>query len=204
MPRPLAPVTLAGRHVRLEPLSCDHAEALTAAANEDRSTYGLTPVPDTVAAMREYIDHALDGRARCDLLPFAQVAVAGGRVVGSTRYLDLQWHRGLDTPDELEIGATWLAASAQRTGINTEAKYLLLQYAFGQLGVWRVAICTDARNTRSRTAIERIGATFEGVLRNHRVAWDTAEPTPRQTAVYSIIDEEWPGVAARLREKLDR
>jgi N-acetyltransferase len=202
MPRPLAPVTLTGRHVRLEPLILEHAPALSAAANADRSTYSLTPVPDSVAAMRAYIEHLLADRDAARVLPFCQVDVTTGQAVGCTRYLDLQWWRGRHDPDEVEIGGTWLAASAQRTGINTEAKYLLLRHAFEQLGVWRVAICTDARNRRSREAIERIGASFEGVLRNHRLVADAVEPTPRQTAVYSIIDDEWPAVSTRLREKL--
>ena len=86
--------------------------------------------------------------------------------------------------------------------MNTEAKYLLLQYAFEQLGVWRVAICTDARNARSRTAIERIGATFEGVLRNHRLVADADGPSPRQTAVYSITEDEWPAVEQDLAARI--
>jgi N-acetyltransferase len=204
MPRPLEPVTLTGRHVRLEPLTLEHTEELVVAANADRSTFDLTPVPDSIATMKAYIEHALAGHERCELLPFAQVAVASGTVVGSTRLLDLQWRRARDHPDEVEIGSTWLSASAQRSGINTEAKHLLLQYAFEDLGVWRVAICTDARNDRSRRAIERIGATYEGVLRNYRVRYDTPSPSPRDTAVYSIIADEWPTVSARLREKLDR
>jgi RimJ/RimL family protein N-acetyltransferase len=204
MPRPLAPVTLAGRHVRLEPLTLEHAAGLTAAANIDRSTYALTPVPDSVEAMNAYIEQLLADRDAARVVPFCQVDVITGRPVGCTRYLDLQWWRRRQEPDEVEIGGTWLAASAQRTGINPEAKYLLLRHAFEQLGVWRVAICTDARNARSREAIERIGATFEGVLRNHRLVADAGEPAPRQTAVYSIIDDEWATVSARLREKLDR
>ena len=106
-------------------------------------------------------------------------------------------------PDEVEIGGTWLAAPAQRTGINTEAKLLLLNHAFDTLDVWRVAICTDADNTRSRRAIERIGAQFEGVLRNHRPKYNTATPRPRNTAVHAIVREDWPTVRDRLRRRLD-
>ena len=104
--------------------------------------------------------------------------------------------------DELEIGGTWLASTAQRTAINTEAKYLLLSHAFETIGVWRVAICTDARNERSRTAILRIGATFEGVLRNHRMRYNTPQPEPRDSAVYSITDGEWPAVRQLLERRL--
>lgn len=204
MPRPIPTVTLVGGHVRLEPLSVDHAAALTAAANEDRSTYGLTPVPNDVPTMQAYIAHLLDDRANSRGLPFAQIAVATGEPVGCTRYLDPHWWRAKDAPDEVEIGGTWLARSAQQTAINTEAKLLLLEHAFDEFGVWRVQVCTDARNERSRTAIERIGATFEGVLRNHRVRHDAPEPAPRQTAVYSIVEDEWPAVRTALRQKLDR
>jgi RimJ/RimL family protein N-acetyltransferase len=196
MPAPLAPVTLTGRHVRLEPLSLDHVDGLAAAAAVDRSTYGLAPVPDGVDGARAFVQTALAGHAAGLFLPFAQIDVTTDRVVGSTRYLDLQYWTGSSTPNAVEIGSTWLAADAQRTGINTDAKFLLLQYAFDELGVWRVQICTDARNARSRTAIERIGATFEGILRNFRVASDSGGP--RQTAVFSVVADEWPSVRDRL------
>jgi RimJ/RimL family protein N-acetyltransferase len=112
--------------------------------------------------------------------------------------LDLRWWRGRRQPDEVEIGGTWLSAPEQRTPINTEAKLLLLRYAFEQLGAWRVAICTDADNARSRTAILRLGATYEGILRNHRLRYNATPPQPRNTAVYSIIDREWPSVGEHL------
>jgi RimJ/RimL family protein N-acetyltransferase len=202
VPEPLPTVTLTGRHVRLEPLSIDHAEALAAAAAVDRSTFDLSPVPDGLDATRAYIDALLEGHARGVVLPFAQRQLDTGDVVGCTRYLDLQWWRGRAEPDEVEIGGTWLGAAAQRTAINTEAKYLLLGYAFEELDVWRVAICTDARNQRSRDAIMRIGASFEGLLRNHRVRSDADSPSPRQTALYSIVDDEWPDVKRALEQRL--
>jgi RimJ/RimL family protein N-acetyltransferase len=204
MPQPLEPVTLTGRHVRLEPLSRNHVAALTDAATADRSTFGLTPVPDDQQSMQRYVDQLLAGYEEGLVLPFCQVETATGQAMGCTRYLDLQWWRGRPEPDEVEIGGTWLGAAAQRTGVNTEAKFLLLRHAFETIGVWRVAICTDARNERSRRAIERIGGTFEGVLRNHRVVADAAEPSPRQTAVYSITDDEWPTISDALLAKLDR
>ncbi len=141
------------------------------------------------------------------MLPFAQRDLGSGAVVGCTRFLYPYWWRGRTDPDEVEIGGTWLGADAQRTPINTEAKLLLLTHAFETFGVWRVSICTDERNTRSRTAIERIGATFEGVQRSHRVrSGDFGNPSgeviARNTAVYSIVASEWPavrdGLAARL------
>ena len=202
MPTPLRPITLAGRHVVLAPLARDHVDGLVAAASIDRSTYGLTWVPDGRDAMTAYVDQLLAEHAAAKVLPFVQIDARTGEPVGCTRYLDLQWWSGSDIPDELEIGGTWLAASAQRTAINTEAKRLLLGYAFDDLDVWRVAICTDADNVQSRTAIERLGAVFEGVLRNHRSKYNTATPQARDTAVYSIVRDEWPTVRAGLDAKL--
>ncbi len=203
MPGPLDTVTLTGRHVRLEPLSVDHADAMTTAAGIDRSTFDLTWVPEGSDAMRTYIEGLLDDHAAARVLPFAQRRLDTGDVVGCTRYLDPHWWRGRPEPDEIEIGGTWLGAAAQRTAVNTEAKYLLLRHAFEVLDVWRVAICTDARNRRSRDAIERIGGSFEGVLRNHRLRADTDRPSPRQTAVYSIIVGEWPDVKRALEARID-
>ncbi len=198
MPSPLRPVTLTGVHVQLELLSLDHVGSLVDAASIDRSTYRWTDVPDGPASMTRYVEKLLGDHAHAQVLPFAQRRLDTGEVVGCTRYLDLKWQRGRVEPDEVEIGGTWLAATAQRTAINTEAKLLLLTHAFEGLGVWRVAICTDARNEQSRTAIARIGATFEGVLRNHRLRYNTPAPTPRDTAVYSVIDSEWPAVKLKL------
>ena len=202
MPEPLIPVTLVGRSVRLEPLELGHAEQLAQAAAIDRSSYGLAPVPEGVDAMRAYIAGLLDDRDHAKVLPFAQRKLDTDRLVGCTRYLDPHWWSGRAQPDEIEIGGTWLSADAQRTAVNTEAKYLLMSHAFETLGVWRVAICTDAANQRSRDAITRIGASFEGVLRNHRLTANTTRPTPRQTAVYSVIREDWPSVKLGLEARL--
>ena len=203
MPEPLATITLTGRHVQLEPLSIDHVDELVAAAAVDRSTFGLTWVPDSTATMHTYVGELLADHAAARVLPFAQRRLDTGEVVGCTRYLDPHWWRGRREPDEVEIGGTWLGAAAQRTAVNTDAKYLLLGYAFEELDVWRVAICTDARNRRSRDAIERIGGSFEGVLRNHRLRSDTDGPAPRQTAVYSIVVDEWPAVKRTLEARLE-
>lgn len=202
MAEPLPTITLTGRHVRLEPLSLAHAGDLAEAAAVDRSTYGLTWVPDGVESARTYIAGLLDDHANGLVLPFAQVDLRSGRAVGCTRLLDPHWWRGRREPDEVEIGGTWLGAAAQRTPVNTEAKYLLLSHAFDAFDVWRVAICTDARNQQSRDAIERIGATFEGILRNHRLRADTDDPAPRATAVYSITADEWPTVRQALADRL--
>ncbi|MCB0967880.1 MAG: GNAT family N-acetyltransferase [Ilumatobacter sp.] len=202
MPLPLEPTTLEGARVRLEPLSLDHVDDLAEAAGADRSTYGLTWVPDGTSATRDYVSALLADHAAGTVLPFAQIDVASGRAVGCTRYLDMHWWRGRPVPDEVEIGGTWLARSAQGTGINTEAKFLLFRHAFETFGVWRVQIVTDARNARSRGGIESVGASFEGILRNHRLVADADEPSPRQAAVYSVISDEWPVVRDRLLSKL--
>ena len=160
----VAAPTLTGTHVQLEQLSLDFAEELTAAGNEDRSTYGWTPFPPTVDGMQRYITGLLDDQQARIAVPFVQRRLSDGALVGCTRYLRLEWWGGGDLPDEVEIGGTWLAASAQRTPINTEAKYLLLSNAFDTWNVHRVSICTDARNTQSRTAILRIGAIVRGNL----------------------------------------
>lgn len=208
MPPSLHPVpALTGDLVRLEPLERHHVDALVAAASEDRSTYAWTFVPDGVEAMRAYVDKAVEGRATDEFTPFVTVRRADERVVGSTRFFNERWdwsllnpaRQRLDRPDVVEIGATWLAASVQRTAINTEAKLLMLTYAFEELEVHRVCLRTDRRNERSRAAIERLGATFDGVWRADRPG---ADGTVRDTAQYSILPAEWPAIRQRLRDRL--
>src|SRR5262249_9037278 len=151
----LEPITLAGKHVRLEPLTRAHAPALSAAASSgSRETYAFTLVPDDEASAIRYIDEALALHAAGKALPFGTVDAATGRVVGSTRYLNVEFwkwpagsslQRGEDLPDVVEIGSTWLAPAAQRTAINTEAKLLMLEHAFEVWRVHRVSLMTDAR-----------------------------------------------------------
>jgi len=212
-------VTLTGRFVRLEPLTMAHAAGLAAAATE-RSTYAYTWVPDGLAGAEQYIGDALAEEAAGRQLPFATIrldgaggtvvggTVVGGTVVGTTRFMDTApWRWGpegagrqrVGVPDTVEIGSTWLAASAQRSAVNTEAKLLMLGHAFDVWGVHAVRLKTDARNDRSRTAIARLGATFEGVLRAHMPASDG---TVRDTAMFSITAAEWPGVRADLEARL--
>jgi RimJ/RimL family protein N-acetyltransferase len=200
----VAAPTLAGNHVLLEQLRIEFAEELTAAGNEDRSTYGWTPVPPTVEGMQRYIEGLLKDQRERTVVPFVQRRQSDGALVGCTRYLRLEWWGGNELPDEVEIGGTWLAASAQRTAINTEAKYLLLRNAFDQWNVHRVSICTDARNTQSRTAILRVGATFEGILRSHRGSYAPGEENTvaRDSAMYSVTRGEWPAVKASLESRL--
>jgi RimJ/RimL family protein N-acetyltransferase len=200
----VAAPTLTGTHVRLEQLSLNFAEELTAAGNQDRSTYGFTAVPPTVEGMQRYITGLLNDQQVRTAVPFAQRRISDGALVGCTRYLRLEWWAVGDLPVEVEIGGTWLAASAQRTPINTEAKYLLLSNAFDNWNVHRVSICTDARNTQSRTAILRIGAQFEGILRSHRGSYAPGEENivARDSAMYSVIRSEWPAVKHDLEGRL--
>jgi RimJ/RimL family protein N-acetyltransferase len=199
MPALPHPGTLSGEHVLLEPLAAEHAGDLSDAAEGDRSTFGWTTVPDGPGAARTYVALLLDQQARGEIAAFVQRRTDTGSIVGATRFLEPRWPLGRPFPDEVEVGGTWLAATAQRTAINTEAKLLLLGHAFEVWGVQRAAICTDARNARSRTAIERIGARLDGVLRRHRPSAVPGEQRVlRDTAVYSVVDEEWPAVRAQL------
>lgn len=207
----LADVTLSGRRVRLEPLAPSHVEALVVAASESRRTYGLTNVPDGAEAMGRYVQFALAERDRGAAVPFATIDLARGGVVGSTRFMNVEtwtWSTGQraapvpEVPFEAaEIGSTWLAASAQRTAVNTEAKLLMLAHAFDVWRLRRVNLKTDARNVRSRTAIERLGARPDGILRAHMPAFDGGV---RDTALYSILADEWPAVRASLLARLAR
>ena len=199
--KPFEPVVLTGAHVRLEPLAPRHVPGLVAAAAEDRSTYDWTPVPNGEAEILGWVEHAERERESGRMLAFATMTI-DGTVVGSTSFLDPQrWQRSDRAPsfDSIEIGSTWLAASAQRTVVNTEAKLLMLDHAFDVWNVHRVVLNTDARNERSRAAIARIGATFEGVLRSFRMG---VEGTPRDTATFAITAREWPEVRARLVARL--
>jgi N-acetyltransferase len=203
------PVVLEGRHVRLVPLEAGHARDLLAAASGRRETYGFTMVPSDEPSMVGYIESALRDQEAGRALPFATVAKATGRVVGSTRFGNIEFwpwppdnanQRGRDLPDVAEIGWTWLAADVQRTPVNTEAKLLMLTHAFETWRVHRVSLMTDARNERSRNAILRIGARFDGVIRAHRPASDGGI---RDTAAFSILDHEWPMVKQQLHSRLN-
>ncbi|OJX65677.1 MAG: GNAT family N-acetyltransferase [Micrococcales bacterium 73-13] len=186
--------------VRLEPLRADHAEGLALAASGPRDSYGWTavPTPETVAAT---IAAEL---ARPAFRPFVQVDAAGDRIVGHTAYLTPRhWPDGRLLA--IEIGSTWLHPDAQGTAINPAAKLLLLDHAFGVLGVSRVDIKTDARNARARAAILAIGAGFEGVLRSWQPSGAPGEEgLPRDTAMFSITAGEWPRVRERLEARIAR
>jgi RimJ/RimL family protein N-acetyltransferase len=196
---------LSGKLVRLEPLNHSFANALVAASATDPSLYKWSPVPQGKIAVDRYIETALAWRDAGTAFPFAIVRVSDSEVVGSTRFWNLeQWawpegaaRHGRHFPDVCEIGHTWLTRSAIRTGANTEAKLLMLTHAFESWEVLRVCFHTDARNARSRAALERIGGRFEGILRAHRMATDF---TARDSVRYSILAQEWPDVKNRLSQ----
>ena len=196
---------LSGRHVVLEPMRHDHVDDLAAATGGDRSSFAYTRVPDGPDETADYVDWLLRDAADGAAGPFVQRRVSDGRLVGCTRYLHPAWPLERNVPDEVEIGGTWLCADAQRSPINTEAKLLLLTYAFERWSVQRVAICTDARNHRSRAAIERLGAAFEGVLRRHRASTHANDGGRlRDSAMYAVTVDDWPAVRNRLVGLMDR
>lgn len=191
----ILPITLEGQHVRLEPLSPAHEKSLIAAASDGQlwnSTVTIVPDETNMAA---YIGEALQGQAQGVHLPFVIIQKSLGQVVGSTRFYNIdQNNRGV------EIGYTWLAASAQRTSVNTETKLLLLTHAFEVWRCIRVAFITDVLNQQSRTAIVRLGAREEGILRNHMIM---PNGRVRDSVSLSIIESEWPEVKALLEAKLN-
>ena len=190
----LQPIILEGRHVRLVPMTPEHVPALWEAGRDPelwRLTISQVHSEDD---MRAYVDAALRTQSEGAALPFVTTEAATGRVIGSTRFGNVEAaHR------RAEIGWTWIAAPWQRTAVNTEAKYLMLRHAFESLGCVRVELKTDALNERSRNAILRIGAREEGILRKHQI---TEGGRIRDSVYFSIIDDEWPMVKARLEERL--
>ncbi len=191
------PVVLTGKYVRLEPLSVMHVPELTLVGRDPSIwRYMLYGEVTTEAKMEKWVRELLSRKAAGAAQPFAVIHLASGKVAGATRYLEIRpQHRGL------EIGGTWYGVKYQHTAVNTECKYLLLRHAFEKLDAIRVQIKTDTRNQRSRQAIERLGAKFEGVLRNHLILPDG---TYRHSAYYSILDEEWPVVKAHLEKLMER
>jgi N-acetyltransferase len=191
------PVTLAGKYVRLEPMTEEHTAGLAeigiGQSFWDFMLYGRIESADD---MRNWV---LDILSRAKLgtdLPFVAIQLASGRVAGATRYLNI-----LPRDKGLEIGGTWYGTDFQRSAVNTECKYLLLEHAFETLGCIRVQLKTDLRNERSQKAIERIGAVREGILRNHMILPDGRY---RDSVFYSILDREWPAVKIRLAELMGR
>ncbi|MGH3303490.1 MAG: GNAT family N-acetyltransferase [Streptosporangiaceae bacterium] len=196
---------LCSAQVRLEPLRADHAPGLAAASAGDPELYRWTRVPAGQPGAGQYISSAIAARQAGTAAPFAVIRLADKAVIGSTRLWDLHWwdwpaghprHASAD-PDTCEIGHSWLAHSAIRTGVNTEMKRLMLTFAFETWDVQSVCFHTDARNERSRRALARIGARYEGILRGHRLA---ADGQPRDSARFAITAADWPAVRAHLAE----
>ena len=190
----IAPVTLEGALVRLEPLGHEHEAALRLAAQDENIWRVTIDDPRTPGAMRDYVARALEARDAGLAFPFAVYHKGEGRFIGSTRFHSVSF------PDRgVSIGLTWYAPEFWGTGVNTESKYLLLTHAFDRLGCIRVEFNADARNARSRAAILRLGAVEEGTLRSKVVLRDGH----RRDAVYfSILDHEWPAVRARLERSM--
>ena len=187
------PVVLEGESLRLEPLGQQHAQGLY---NRGRHAVDWAYMPRAcfvdLADARQWVDEAL---ADSTQLPFAIIESAKGKIVGSSRYLNIRGeHRAL------EIGWTWLGQDWQRTAVNTETKLLLLSHAFDRLGCIRVEFKTDSRNQRSQDALERIGAKREGVLRNHMIVQGGHY---RDSVFFSVIDSEWPGVRSLLASRVE-
>jgi N-acetyltransferase len=202
---PVLDPLLCGRLVRLEPLHADHAAGLAAAAASDAELYRWTRVPAGVAGASRDIAGAIAARQAGTAAPFAVVRLADETVAGSTRLWDLhRWdwpaghpRHGSADPDTCEIGHSWLTRSAIGTGVNTDMKRLMLTFAFESWGVQSVCFHTDAQNERSRRALARIGARYEGILRGHRLGTDGR---PRDSARFAITAADWPAVRAHLAE----
>jgi N-acetyltransferase len=190
------PVTLEGAVVRLDPLAAAHEDALWEYAQEPEIWRYMGMLVEQRADFSVWFDAALQAAAGGEHVPFAIIERATGRAIGSTRYFAI-----MPADRGLEIGHTWIGKPFWRSAVNTECKYLLLRHAFEVLGCARVQLKTDALNTRSRTAIARLGATHEGILRKHM--W-VQNRRFRDTAMFSIIDDEWPAVLQRLEERLER
>lgn len=186
--------SLVGPRVRLRPLLATDADALVQAASDGELwnlPFTVVPSSTTVAA---YIQNALAGKEAGTVMPFVTEIVSTQQVVGSTRFWKIDRHNR-----KLEIGSTWLSASWQKTFVNTEAKFLMLRYAFETLNCVRVQLTTDEINTKSRNAILRLGAKQEGIVRNERIMPDGRK---RNSVRFSIIDDEWPSVRLALEERL--
>jgi N-acetyltransferase len=192
----VAPATLEGHGVRLEPLSREHEKGLMGAAKDGRLwELFFTSVPEPEKTSR-YIEDALKGQERGEMLPWAVRDLKSGDIVGSTRYHDI-----IAVSDRVEIGYTWYAKSRQRSHVNTSCKLLLLSHAFDTLGCFVVGLRTDNFNYASQAAIERLGAKKDGVIRHHAPHRDG---TVRDTVIYSILRGEWPEIKSQLHYRLSR
>jgi RimJ/RimL family protein N-acetyltransferase len=188
------PITLEGTYVRLEPLTPSHLDGLMRAGADEAIWRWMPYCPRTRDEFAKWLDDAIRATERGDQLGFATIDRASGEIVGSTRLFFVSPH-----DRRVEIGGTWLAPHAQRTGINTEAKLMMMTYCFETLGCVRVELKTDSRNEQSRRAIARIGGQFEGIMRKHMLVQGGNR---RDSAYFAVIDDDWPAVKQRLTATL--
>ncbi len=192
----LDPVTLEGGVVRLVPLGVAHVDGMCEVGLDPEIWRWMPTTVNDRAGMEAFVQESLEKQMAGTGLPFATTLRETGKVIGSTRFMNVAVaHR------RVEVGGTWIGTAWQRTRVNTEAKYLMLRYAFEQLGCLRVEFKTHARNSRSRAAILRLGAVEEGLFRKHMVQGDGSV---RDTVYFSIVDDEWPAVKGRLEDRLDQ
>lgn len=190
----LGPVTLTGRHLRLEPMRAAHAPALLEAGRDPEIWAWMPARPTTRAAMDAWLEKAMKGEAQGREYPFVVVRLADDRIIGSTRYLAVE-----EEDRTVEIGWTWYSPDAWGGVVNPEAKYLLMRHAFEDWHAIRVALKTDVKNLHSQAAIRKLGARYEGTLRNQRIRPDGSY---RDTVIFSVIESEWPSVKAKLEQRL--
>jgi N-acetyltransferase len=191
---PLGPITLSGTHIRLEPMRQAHARALLEAGRDDAIWTWMPARPVTAKTMDRWLEKAMGAESQGREYPFVVVRLEDNRVIGSTRYLDVQ-----EDDRTVEIGWTWYSPDAWGGIVNPEAKYLLMRHAFDDWRAIRVALKTDINNLHSQAAIKKLGARYEGTLRNQRIRPDGSY---RDTVVFSVIESEWPQVKAGLEERL--
>lgn len=191
---PLGPVTLEGAHIRLAPMRLEHATALLEAGRASEIWEWMPARPLAPASMDAWLKKALHAESQGREYPFIVIRLSDERIIGSTRYLDVQ-----EDDRTVEIGWTWYSPDAWGGVVNPEAKYLLMRHAFQDWRAIRVALKTDVKNLHSQAAIRKLGAKFEGTLRNQRIRPDGSY---RDTVIFSVIESEWPAVKAKLEQRI--
>ncbi|HEV3462259.1 MAG TPA: GNAT family protein [Candidatus Dormibacteraeota bacterium] len=191
---PLGPITLTGVHIRLEPMRPSHARALLTAGRDEAIWSWMPARPVNLEQMERVLEKAMEAESQGREYPFVVVRREDNRVIGSTRYLDVQ-----EADRNVEIGWTWYTPDVWGGVVNPEAKYLLMRHAFDDWRAVRVALKTDIKNLHSQAAIKKLGARYEGTLRNQRIRLDGSY---RDTVIFSVIESEWPQVKSRLEERL--
>ena len=190
----LGPITLTGKHIRLEPMRQEHAAALLEAGRASQVWEWMPTRPVNPETIERWLEKAIEAESQGREYPFVVILAQSGRLVGSTRYLDVH-----QDDRNVEIGWTWYAPDTWGGIVNPEAKYLLMRHAFEDWGAIRVALKTDIRNIHSQAAIKKLGAKYEGLMRNQRIRPDGSY---RDTVLFSITDREWPGVKSRLEQRI--